>query len=41
MPQPPIPDRYLPILESKTLGHLATVDAAGLPQVNPVRFLTQ
>ncbi len=41
MPHPPIPARFTPILESTTLGHLATIDPDGLPQVNPVRFLTQ
>jgi len=39
MPKGPVPARYHDILESKTLGHLATVDAQGRPQVNPVWFL--
>ena len=39
MPSGPVPDRYADILASKTLGHLATVNAAGKPQVNPVWFI--
>jgi PPOX class probable F420-dependent enzyme len=39
MPSGPVPDRYADILESTTLGHLAIVDAAGKPQVNPVWFI--
>lgn len=39
MPKPPIPARFTPILQSTALGHLATVDDHGLPQVNPVWFL--
>lgn len=39
MPLAPIPARFTPILESTTLGHLATVDDHGLPEVNPVWFL--
>jgi PPOX class probable F420-dependent enzyme len=39
MPSGPVPDRYAGILESTTLGHFATVDAAGKPQVNPVWFI--
>lgn len=39
MPIGPVPDRYHDILESTTLGHLATIDAQGRPQVNPVWFL--
>jgi PPOX class probable F420-dependent enzyme len=39
MPKGPVPDRYKDILESTTLGHLATVDEHGSPQVNPVWFL--
>jgi len=39
MPLGAVPDRYRDILESKTLGHLATVDPGGRPQVNPVWFL--
>jgi PPOX class probable F420-dependent enzyme len=41
MPLGAVPDRYRDILESKTLGHLATVDPGGRPQVNPVWFGTQ
>ncbi len=39
MPKGQVPDRFRDILESTTLGHLATVDERGLPQVNPVWFL--
>ena len=39
MPKGAVPDRYRDILESTTLGHLATVDPHGRPQVNPVWFL--
>lgn len=39
VPQGPVPDVYLSILESTTLGHLATLDERGSPQVNPVWFL--
>jgi PPOX class probable F420-dependent enzyme len=39
MPAGPVPDRYHDILESTTMGHLATVDEEGRPQVNPVWFL--
>jgi PPOX class probable F420-dependent enzyme len=39
MPKGRVPAQYHDILESTTLGHLATLDAEGLPQVNPVWFL--
>lgn len=39
MPQGHVPAPYRDILESTTLGHLATVDARGRPEVNPVWFL--
>lgn len=39
MPIGPVPTQYHDILESTTLGHLATVDALGHPEVNPVWFL--
>lgn len=39
MPAVPVPDRYRDLLESAVLGHLATVDPGGKPQVNPVWFL--
>src|SRR5688572_12783333 len=39
MPKGPVPDRYRDILASTTLGHLATVDPHGRPQVNPVWFI--
>jgi PPOX class probable F420-dependent enzyme len=39
MPKGQVPDHYTDILESTALGHLATVDERGRPQVNPVWFL--
>jgi PPOX class probable F420-dependent enzyme len=39
MPQGPVPEQFQDILESTTLGHLATLDEQGRPQVNPVWFL--
>ena len=39
MPKGPVPEQYHDILESTTLGHLATIDEKGRPQVNPVWFL--
>ena len=39
MPNAPVPDRFHDLLESTTLGHLATVDGDGRPEVNPVWFL--
>ena len=39
MPIPPVPTSFNDILESATLGHLATLDALGRPQVNPVWFI--
>jgi PPOX class probable F420-dependent enzyme len=39
MPKGPVPDRYRDILETRALGHLATIDQAGRPQVNPVWFI--
>jgi PPOX class probable F420-dependent enzyme len=39
MPQGPVPEQFHKILESRTLGHLATLDEQGRPQVNPVWFL--
>ncbi len=39
MPKGSVPDRYRDLLESSALGHLATVDPDGRPQVNPVWFL--
>jgi PPOX class probable F420-dependent enzyme len=39
MPNGPVPARFHDILESTTLGHLATIDERGRPQVNPVWFL--
>ncbi len=39
MPQGPVPAQFHDLLESTTLGHLATVDNDGRPQVNPVWFL--
>lgn len=39
MPKGPVPANYQDILESTTLGHLATLGSDGRPQVNPVWFL--
>jgi PPOX class probable F420-dependent enzyme len=39
VPQSPIPERFHDILQSTTLGHLATIDEHGRPMVNPVWFL--
>src|SRR5262245_43182944 len=39
MPKGQVPAQYHDILETTTLGHLATLDAQGLPQVNPVWFI--
>jgi PPOX class probable F420-dependent enzyme len=39
MPKGSVPDRYHDILASTVLGHLATVDPRGRPQVNPVWFI--
>jgi PPOX class probable F420-dependent enzyme len=38
MPTEPVPAHYPDILESTVLGHLATTDASGRPEVNPVWF---
>ena len=39
MPGGPVPERYRDILESSALGHLATIDISGRPNVNPVWFI--
>lgn len=39
MPNGPVPAQYHDILESTVLGHLATTDASGRPEVNPVWFI--
>ena len=39
MPKGPVPEQFRDILQSTTLGHLATIDDQGLPNVNPVWFL--
>jgi PPOX class probable F420-dependent enzyme len=39
MPTGPVPERFRDILESTSLGHLATTDEQGQPQVNPVWFI--
>lgn len=39
MPRGPVPKQFHDILESTTLGHLATIGKDGRPQVNPVWFL--
>ena len=41
MPATPIPERYRDILESSALGHLATIDLNGRPNVNPVWFIRE
>jgi PPOX class probable F420-dependent enzyme len=40
MPKGAVPERYRDILDSKALGHLATIGPDGRPQVNPVWFLS-
>ena len=39
MPNGPVPAQYHDILESTVLGHLATTDETGRPEVNPVWFI--
>ena len=39
MPKGEVPERYRDILDSKALGHLATIGADGRPQVNPIWFI--
>jgi PPOX class probable F420-dependent enzyme len=39
LPRPPISNSYAALLQGANLGHLATVDRQGKPQVNPVWFL--
>ena len=39
MPRGAVPEAFHHILESTTLGHLATIGSNGQPQVNPVWFL--
>lgn len=39
MPVGQVPERFHDILSSATLGHLATTDEHGRPEVNPVWFL--
>lgn len=41
VPRGAVPDRYRDLLEGTTLGHLATVDPDGRPQVNQTGFATQ
>lgn len=41
MPAAPVPPRYHDLLASTALGHLATVDPEGHPQVNPVWFIAK
>jgi len=41
MPNGPVPPQYHDLLASTALGHLATVDPAGRPQVNPVWFIAE
>ena len=40
MPKGAVPERYQDILDSRALGHLATVGPDGRPQVNPVWFIS-
>ena len=40
MPRGEVPEHYRDILDSKALGHLATIGPDGRPQVNPVWFLS-
>ena len=40
MPKGAVPERYRDILDSKALGHLATIGSDRRPQVNPVWFLS-
>jgi PPOX class probable F420-dependent enzyme len=39
MPKSPVPVEFRDLLESTELAHLATVDAHGKPQVNPIWFI--
>ena len=39
MPRGPVPGHLSDILRGPALGHLATLDETGRPQVNPVWFL--
>jgi PPOX class probable F420-dependent enzyme len=39
MPTGPVPAQYHDILESTVLGHMATTDETGRPEVNPVWFI--
>jgi PPOX class probable F420-dependent enzyme len=40
MPKGEVADSYRDILESRALGHLATIGPDGRPQVNPVWFIS-
>lgn len=39
MPRGPLPTSHLDLLQSRVLGHFATIDSSSRPQVNPVWFL--
>ncbi|MFT4039363.1 MAG: PPOX class F420-dependent oxidoreductase [Thermomicrobiales bacterium] len=39
MPTAPVPAAYHDILQSTVLGHMATTDETGRPEVNPVWFI--
>ena len=41
MPKGHVPAQYHDLLASTALGHLATVDPGGQPQVNPVWFIAE
>jgi PPOX class probable F420-dependent enzyme len=40
VPSGSVPERYRDLLRGRALGHLATIDPAGRPQVNPVWFIS-
>ena len=40
MPKGVVPERFHDLLQSKVLGHLATIGENGRPQVNPVWFIS-
>ncbi len=40
MPKGSVPERFHDLLQSRLLGHLATIGPNGRPQVNPVWFIS-